>query len=83
MRAGDLTEKQKEEFAEIFYDEFWPSDETDCDTGYPWGCPWCYDTDLELGEGSMREMVERFFRKNEQEILDLMAEDAEREEEEE
>jgi hypothetical protein len=75
MKACDLNDKQRDEFAEIFYDEFWPVEEKDSGVSCPWGCPWEWGSDIELGEGTIHEMVERFYRGYEEEILDKLAEE--------
>ncbi len=80
MKVNELTDKQQQEFTEIFYDQFWPREKTDCEdeNNYPWGCPWYWNGDYELGEGSVHSIVERFYKHNEKEILKLIKEEENR-----
>ena len=48
MKAKDLNDKQREEFAEEFY-KLWPEGtKDDSESSTPWGCPWLHDEEAEL-----------------------------------
>ncbi len=59
MKAKDLTEKQQDDFVEAFY---WVANFDDLVEGdhSPWGCPWCYDGDVELVGDSVADMARNY-----------------------
>ena len=56
-KAKDLTDQEKEAFAEIFYAEVSFDDR---ESPNPWGCPWFYMGNQVLKGATISEMVENF-----------------------
>ncbi len=73
----DLTEEEKDQFNNHFYNECGPTSKTDQDSPCPWGSPWYWAaTEILKGE-TIQEMAENFYKKVEGEMLDLLKEEEE------
>jgi len=60
MKAKDLTDKQQEIFAELFYES--PDAPNDGPSPCPWGCPWMFGTSIELYGDTIEEMVAAYIK---------------------
>lgn len=57
-KAKDLTQEQRKEFSEVFYEM---SEIDDRETPAPWGCPWEYCPERELFGDDIAEMAYVYF----------------------
>ena len=73
MKASELTEEQRQDFANLFYSDCETPTDIDSDNPSPWGCPWYWGGDLE-GE-TIHEMVENFIKAHKSEWESLRAEE--------
>lgn len=55
-RVCDLTDDQKDDFIEAFYNEL-DCDLHDCESPIPWGCPWFYCNEKVLTGSTVEEMA--------------------------
>lgn len=60
MKTEDLTEEQRIEFTEEFYN-LAPDWLDDRDTPNPWGCPWIWAKGMELYGETVKEMAKDMF----------------------
>lgn len=66
MRAEELSEEERIEFAESFYDCWCPwsmlGKKPDLSSPEPWGCPWFYDPEVEFKGETVDEMATNYFK---------------------
>lgn len=84
--AKELTDVQKQEFAEIFYDTFRDYKGNrldDHETPCPWGAPWNWGSDVSLEGDTIQDMVMNHINNCQDEFNDLIMEDEQFKKEEE
>lgn len=74
LELATLTGEQKEAFAKSFY-ENWPNDNPDYEASCPWGCPWLYETEIEVSGSTPEEWGQSWWETNKAEIMKLLAEE--------
>lgn len=60
MKAQNLTESQKDQFVNFFYDH-WEFPENDAESNFPWGCPWLNRHEIFLRGDDIEEMARNFY----------------------
>ena len=75
--AIELTEDEREEFVEYFYDAWDLPYDTDeySDISCPWGCPWYRGNSIELKGNTIKEMAENYWVSVREDIKDACHED--------
>ena len=81
MLLRNLTEEEKEDFTEAFYElENAPEDLES--SPWPWGCPWEFNPSLEVQGNTIEELAQAYYESVEQELLAIESEEEEEEEQE-
>ena len=66
LDLNTLTDEQKEAFSDAFY-RYAPND-IDSDNPNPWGCPWCFENEIEVTGTTPAEWAEAWWEQNRNEI---------------
>ncbi len=78
MLASELTDEQKEDFCDHFYNECWNLPyEPDDRSPMPWGCPWLHGSPILLLGGTPQEMAEIYWDGNFRDIREVLQDEYE------